>query len=65
MKIKHLIQMEVASSKFADKVLKKRYIIQAVIELNNIDKLSDLTEEQVKAISKAKSKEEVMELLNK
>lgn len=60
---KHFI--EVASSKFADKVLKKRYIIQAVIELNNIDKLSDLTEEQVKAISKAKSKEEVMELLNK
>ena len=62
-KAKHF--MEVASSKFADKVLKKRYIIQAVIELNNIDKLSDLTEEQVKAISKAKSKEEVMELLNK
>ena len=53
----------VSSKQFKDSIIKKRYLIQAALEVGN-DKLRSLTEEQIKEISKAKTTEEVISTIN-
>ncbi|PJI22417.1 hypothetical protein [Prevotella intermedia] len=56
--------LDIVSKQFKDNTIKKRYLIQAALELGN-DKLRNLTDEQIKEISKAKTKEEVISTINK
>ena len=56
--------LDITNKQFKDTVIKKRYLIQAALELGN-DKLRNLTKEQIKEISKAKTKEEVISIINK
>lgn len=56
--------LDITNKQFKDTVIKKRYLIQAALELGN-DKLRNLTNEQIKEISKAKTKDEVISIINK
>lgn len=56
--------LDIVSKQFKDSIIKKRYLIQAALEVDN-DKLRNLTEEQIKEISKAKTTEEVISTINK
>ena len=55
--------LDIVSKQFKDSIIKKRYLIQAALEVGN-DKLRSLTEEQIKEISKAKTTEEVISTIN-
>lgn len=57
--------IELARIKFEDTIIRKRYLIQAVIATGKMEALANLSDEDVDTIKKAKDENDVIEVLDK